>query len=360
MNSKGTQESIVYPHVVFPIDNFEDVFTDCVLRDSECLCVELTAYDRRGALQGVLFEGIVRYSTLKNAHDIQVNSQNNWSFASAKASAAGTGSSSKAFLRMLANRSEGIAEVVVHQTEYPHHDYQKDANNCFYRLSTSSNAFDEATENISPEKLYPVMQTRSSRPQRKRPVFAHRSATTSPLRSDSYLRGRRPRPSPSKTALECTSNSNLGQSQISQLVAGAVTNRRKRPFHTRLQQLSHFRKARSDSDNLNNSPERFRPTKNCIEVESSTFEDEFDDFPLAPVPCTETNADAIVERQATFGQAWQWFKERRRVASLPIKTAVTYVSLPWYLITSAIFETKKTPILTSLLIPNIGETEPFS
>uniref|UniRef100_A0A5K3FRG4 SPATA6 domain-containing protein n=1 Tax=Mesocestoides corti TaxID=53468 RepID=A0A5K3FRG4_MESCO len=273
MNSKGTQESIVYPHVVFPIDNFEDVFTDCVLRDSECLCVELTAYDRRGALQGVLFEGIVRYSTLKNAHDIQ---------------------------------------------------------------------------------------TRSSRPQRKRPVFAHRSATTSPLRSDSYLRGRRPRPSPSKTALECTSNSNLGQSQISQLVAGAVTNRRKRPFHTRLQQLSHFRKARSDSDNLNNSPERFRPTKNCIEVESSTFEDEFDDFPLAPVPCTETNADAIVERQATFGQAWQWFKERRRVASLPIKTAVTYVSLPWYLITSAIFETKKTPILTSLLIPNIGETEPFS
>ncbi len=25
MNSKGTQETIVYPHVVFPIDNFEDV-----------------------------------------------------------------------------------------------------------------------------------------------------------------------------------------------------------------------------------------------------------------------------------------------------------------------------------------------
>ena len=25
MDSKGTQETIVYPHIVFPIDNFDDV-----------------------------------------------------------------------------------------------------------------------------------------------------------------------------------------------------------------------------------------------------------------------------------------------------------------------------------------------
>lgn len=95
MDSKGKQETIVYPHVVFPIDDFDNVstntvtsvrlcnllnglvfsfqaFSDCVLRDSECLCIEMAAYDRFGALQGVLFEAVVRYSTLKKAHDVQV------------------------------------------------------------------------------------------------------------------------------------------------------------------------------------------------------------------------------------------------------------------------------------------------
>lgn len=30
MVSKGTQETIVYPHIVFSIDNFEDVSRFCV------------------------------------------------------------------------------------------------------------------------------------------------------------------------------------------------------------------------------------------------------------------------------------------------------------------------------------------
>ena len=48
------------------------VFKDCILRDSECLCVELSAYDQSGALLGVLFEGVARYSVLKRAYDVDV------------------------------------------------------------------------------------------------------------------------------------------------------------------------------------------------------------------------------------------------------------------------------------------------
>lgn len=57
---------------------------------------------------------------------------------------------------------------------------------------------------------------------------------------------------------------------------------------------------------------------------------EFDNQPLT----MEVDVDTSMEKQIIFGQAWQWFKERRRITSPPIKTAITYVSLPWYLIIS--------------------------
>lgn len=49
------------------------VFRECILRDSEFLCVELTAYDRSGALLGVLFEGVARYGVLKRAYEADVS-----------------------------------------------------------------------------------------------------------------------------------------------------------------------------------------------------------------------------------------------------------------------------------------------
>ncbi|VDP97196.1 unnamed protein product [Trichobilharzia regenti] len=42
---------------------------NCILRDSECLNVELTAYDRAGQVYGVCFLGTISYSTLKQFYD---------------------------------------------------------------------------------------------------------------------------------------------------------------------------------------------------------------------------------------------------------------------------------------------------
>lgn len=67
---------------------------------------------------------------------------------------------------------------------------------------------------------------------------------------------------------------------------------------------------------------------------------EFDDRPLVTNPTTETEAEEMAEKQMTFGQAWQWFKERRRVTSPSIRTAVTYISLPWYIIISGTLKTR--------------------
>uniref|UniRef100_A0A183SGF6 SPATA6 domain-containing protein n=1 Tax=Schistocephalus solidus TaxID=70667 RepID=A0A183SGF6_SCHSO len=152
MESKGTEEKIVYPRIVFHVDNFEElqlsmiqcfmarynflfairkkVFSDCILRDSECLCMEITAYNRLGVLQGVLFEAVVRYSALKTAHDLQVNgeplttrrfgSNTNLQVLGRRPrptdkilDPSGV-SQSRTFLRILAARSEALAEVAVH------------------------------------------------------------------------------------------------------------------------------------------------------------------------------------------------------------------------------------------------------
>ncbi|VUZ53117.1 unnamed protein product [Hymenolepis diminuta] len=361
MDSKGTQETIVYPHIVFPIDNFEEVFECCVLRDSECLCVELTAYDRSGALQGVLFEGVVRYSVLKGAHDVsfQMCSRGSWRFTPMKTVSGMLGGtlgdlysykgSPRTFVRMLARRSEGIAEVTIQQepeATIPPNVPATSISRHYRRLSTTSNISIETDENIRPEEL--IGKRRLSN-------ISYRSATSSPLHGALFYSG--------SCALSGSSNfgSRRGSatSQIHQLVTGEGSGKalRRRQFpSTKMGPISGpYRKARSDSDNLNSSPlDRFRPTKNCIEIDSSTFEDEFDDQPLVTSPTIETKVEETVSRQATFGQAWQWFKERRRITSPPIRAAVTYISVPWYLIISGILEAKKTPILTSSFMENLG------
>lgn len=32
----------------------------------------------------------------------------------------------------------------------------------------------------------------------------------------------------------------------------------------------------------------------------------------------------------SFGQAWHWFKERRRASSVSLNAYLTYVTLPWH------------------------------
>lgn len=43
-----------------------------IVRDGEMVCVELIATNRRGACQGVLFLGSIRYEALKRVYDSRV------------------------------------------------------------------------------------------------------------------------------------------------------------------------------------------------------------------------------------------------------------------------------------------------
>lgn len=72
MDTKGDGEEMTYPHICFMVDNFDEVFSDIMVRDGEMVCVELVANDRDGSVQGVIFLGSIRYDALKKVYDSRV------------------------------------------------------------------------------------------------------------------------------------------------------------------------------------------------------------------------------------------------------------------------------------------------
>lgn len=49
------------------------IFADCIVRDSELVCVELIASDKYGDFCGTLFLGSIRYDALKRVYDARVS-----------------------------------------------------------------------------------------------------------------------------------------------------------------------------------------------------------------------------------------------------------------------------------------------
>lgn len=73
MDHKGDSEEITYPNIFFMIDNFDEVFRDILVRDGEMVCVELVAHDRKGTIQGVIFQGSINYEALKRVYDARMS-----------------------------------------------------------------------------------------------------------------------------------------------------------------------------------------------------------------------------------------------------------------------------------------------
>ncbi|CAJ0578612.1 unnamed protein product, partial [Mesorhabditis spiculigera] len=108
MDSKGEGEEITYPKIYFAIDGFEDVFNDIVVRDGECVCVELVVRDRQRAREAVTFLGSIRYEVLKQVYDAKASSSWGWAQRLVK-----DDKRRKEFVRMRGPRGKGYAEMAV-------------------------------------------------------------------------------------------------------------------------------------------------------------------------------------------------------------------------------------------------------
>uniref|UniRef100_T1JHT7 Uncharacterized protein n=1 Tax=Strigamia maritima TaxID=126957 RepID=T1JHT7_STRMM len=73
MDSKGETEEYTYPNIFFMVDNFDEIFCDIMVRDGEMVCVELVAGDKDGTIQGVIFQGSIRYEALKRVYDARTS-----------------------------------------------------------------------------------------------------------------------------------------------------------------------------------------------------------------------------------------------------------------------------------------------
>lgn len=49
---------------------------------------------------------------------------------------------------------------------------------------------------------------------------------------------------------------------------------------------------------------------------------------------------------AGFGQAWHWFKERRRQTSVALRASLTCISIPWHRIVADVLDSSQEPLLT--------------
>lgn len=72
MDAKGECEEVTYPKIYFAIDSFDEVFTDMVVSQGECVCVELVCRDRYRNTEAVIFLGSIRYDVLKKLYDSRV------------------------------------------------------------------------------------------------------------------------------------------------------------------------------------------------------------------------------------------------------------------------------------------------
>ncbi|KAF8561579.1 hypothetical protein P879_07299, partial [Paragonimus westermani] len=421
MDSKGNREEVVYPNLFFSLENYDEgvffilqIFTNCVLRDGECLCVELTAYDLNGCLQGVCFLGTIEYTSIKSFYDSKsrpfphrdnmgflgrhFGSVANNTYSSSRQSAQ---QSRVKFLQVLGPHSIGLIELAISVVdEFPECNCGRSSG--FGLLSRccscrTAGPTDRHLSDVSPSNRLIGSKAVTEQPE-KSTVHPDDQWLTDPVFSDwvdlSVDCARRDLPRVTSNSIEplhfvpwfaksagaSTSTSPVRQwrqsSVASRLFLGASdvgeNTSAYRPSWTRTNQLrtkrDYGRRDSRVSDILgqfihldgNSGPQAGHPRQS-----SELHSDEIERTAVAngtvrtgvkteaekentTSPVVENNMLSQVcgRNRKSLDQSWAWFKERRRIASVGLNTALTFLSLPCHDILSDLIETRREPILT--------------
>ncbi|XP_061705983.1 uncharacterized protein KIAA0930 homolog isoform X1 [Cydia pomonella] len=113
MDTKGEGEEITYPHICFMVDNFDEVFSDMVVRDGEMVCVELVARGRGADVLAVLFLGSIRYDALSRVYDSRQSSLSTKVAQRMSFGLLGRAAARCEFVRMKGPHGKGHAEMAV-------------------------------------------------------------------------------------------------------------------------------------------------------------------------------------------------------------------------------------------------------
>ncbi|KAF5398537.1 hypothetical protein PHET_08012 [Paragonimus heterotremus] len=407
MDSKGNREEVVYPNLFFSLENYDEIFTNCVLRDGECLCVELTAYDLNGCLQGVCFLGTIEYTSIKSFYDSKSGSfshRDNVGFLGRHfgsvtnnvycSSRQPAQQSRVKFLQVLGPHSIGLVELAISvvdglpkclcgrsagfdllsrccscQTGAPADRHLPDVSPSNRLIDSKAVTEQPEKSTIQPDDRWLTDHTFSdwvdlSVDCERRNLPHVNSNSIEPLHSVPWF---------AKSAGASTSTSPVRQWRQTSIASDLGENTSThRPGWIRASQLrtkrGHGRRDSRVSDILGrfvHLNENCHPQSGHPRPSSELHLDDVERSAVANGAVrTGTKTDAEKENTETsvvensvlshvcgrnrhsLDQSWAWFKERRRIASVGLRAALTFLSLPCHGILSDLIETRREPILT--------------
>ncbi|CAH8578661.1 unnamed protein product [Schistosoma curassoni] len=311
MNMKGSYEEIVYPDLYFTIDNYEEAFGECVLRDSECINVELTAYDRYGRIHGVCFLGTVSYDTIKQFYD------------RSSEACKSTNLDHYDFLpgthldRTIPNNQESEHLQNIHMDAIPTlHPSPWSVKSAGASLHTSP--VRRFKDSVGSKYASP----RTSQ-QEFSPIFTRKCKFRSVNTINLYQESK-----PSKV------------SEILNAFTGVMTK----------QSLGNAHRTKDTSINSTNKPSHKNSTNIIMSLPTMYDDDhynndQFGHFDLYKGHLYENPLIISDWNDSSFGQAWSWFKERRRVTSVSLIASPTFITLPCQNILVELLEVRREPIL---------------
>lgn len=384
MDSKADSGEFAYPDLFFHVENYEEVFSNCVLRDCECLCVELTAYDLSGRLQGVCFLGAIQYASLKKLYESKVlsshfssnlgfldrlsgNMPNSQIINSAEPTTA-------KFLRLLGPHARGLVEFAIFSDEFeecrglqsgPHLSSLHCSCCGHFSSDTHSRGYvksDKMVDFFSGDDV-PLPESRTFRRVRSfdRNIFSHWSVSSF-RQHDEFLPFincgqltslQLPRSVKSARASADTSPVKVCSRILRPVYPSASADGRMRICGAHYGRTSSYRASRvfnlltritQCGVSSHTIPAEANPGVPGGHTELALNSANLDGDPWT-IPGENSSLEQCGRTQGSFAQSWSWFKERRLLTSPRLSTGLTFISLPCHSILTALLETKQEPIL---------------
>ncbi|CAH8578614.1 unnamed protein product [Schistosoma curassoni] len=387
MNMKGSYEEIVYPDLYFTIDNYEEAFGECVLRDSECINVELTAYDRYGRIHGVCFLGTVSYDTIKQFYDrssqacsignlvnhrsgYRNNRMSNSYYSSSPPP--NIDYTSTQFMRVLGPQAKGSAEIAIkpmknitQQSLDLSKTEEMNRTNFITKCCQPVCPSESEMEYKSSDKwilnnISWINKTVRSEVITEQPVIEACKSTN--LDHYDFLPG---------THLDRTIPNNQESEHLQNIHMDAIPTLHPSPWSVKSAGASlHTSPVRRFKDSVGSkyasprtSQQEFSPifTRKCKfrSVNTINLYQESKPSKVSEIlnaftgVMTKQSLGHLYENpliisdwnDSSFGQAWSWFKERRRVTSVSLIASPTFITLPCQNILVELLEVRREPIL---------------
>ena len=303
MDGKGDYEEMTYPNICFTVDNFDDIFSEVVVRDGESIGVEVTAEDPTGTVVNtVLFSASVPYEALKRVYEARASqtvrkrlSQTN--LFSLFSGLKGNGPRME-YVRLV--KGAGIhAELAVAKTKDTTHSYYSTTGGWDTPSSEpGTDLLDMWDSDEDPEltSMYPPMNSsQENHILGFKKTHQRRLSDPSNTLNDFIRLGLLERPG--------------GNVKISQSTVGS--------------------RCGSESEGLDTLGEA-----NC-EIYAGDLLDEFEETAYNPLWTMRGHT-----------QIFHHWRESKRMQCVPLGSFITYVMLPWWTIVKNVLDCQKRPVLT--------------